>query len=110
MGKHNLLPEFQDYLISKKLVARDKTSYFAYWVSKFLPVYKTNQKLALESRIHLFLKNLEDEGKAAPWQIEQAENSIKLFLYSFLNGNFLAIEELVSCIISLTQKTGNIKI
>lgn len=30
------LPEFQKYLIDKKLVAENKTTFYAYWVSRFL--------------------------------------------------------------------------
>lgn len=30
------LPEFQKYLIDKKLVAENKTTFYAYWVSRFI--------------------------------------------------------------------------
>ncbi len=30
------LPEFQKYLIDKKLVAENKTTFYAYWVSRYL--------------------------------------------------------------------------
>ena len=41
------LPEFQKYLIDKKLVAESKTSYFAYWVSRYL-AYARRQKAPVD--------------------------------------------------------------
>jgi hypothetical protein len=75
VNNRNILPEFQDYLVSRKLVKRERTGYFALWVSRFLVVNNKNKNLGLENRINLFLKNLEEQGKKEEWQLDQARNS-----------------------------------
>ncbi len=40
---HDTLPEFQKFMVDKKLVAANKTTFLAYWVSRFL-AYARNQK------------------------------------------------------------------
>jgi hypothetical protein len=44
------LPEFQKYLREKKLVAENRISYFAYWVSRFLSYAATRKVFVAEYR------------------------------------------------------------
>ena len=39
------LPEFQKFLLDKKLVPENKAAFFAYWASKFLIFSNNNEKL-----------------------------------------------------------------
>ncbi len=43
----NSLPKLQKFLLDKKLVAVNKTSYFAYWVSRFLS-FAVKQSMATD--------------------------------------------------------------
>ena len=39
----NILPEFQKFLLAKKLTQENKTSFFAYWVTRYLSFARTRR-------------------------------------------------------------------
>lgn len=51
-----ILPEFQRYLLDKKLVLDRNVPYYAYWVSKFLTFLNNTENLNKEICIEEFLK------------------------------------------------------
>jgi hypothetical protein len=57
-----LLPEFQDFLIMRKLVPEAKTRFYARWVSKFLAFFNRSESSDVDGSIAPFLKNLADGG------------------------------------------------
>ncbi len=81
------LPEFQKYLREKRLVAEEKTSYFAYWVSRFL-AYAAKRKRSVdeyrESVVIGYIEDLRADERLREWQPRQAEEALKLYFFHYL--------------------------
>ncbi|TAL48560.1 hypothetical protein EPN87_00260 [archaeon] len=81
------LPEFQKYLIDKKLVAENKTSYFAYWVSRYL-TYAMRQKAPVddyhEPVVAAFMDELRADEHIKEWQPRQADDALRLYYFHYL--------------------------
>lgn len=84
---HDMLPEFQKYLIDKKLVAANKTTFLAYWVSRF-HAYAQKQKAPAdvyqEPVVAAFLEELRADTHILDWQPHQAEDALKLYYFHYL--------------------------
>ncbi len=83
-----ILPEFQDYLVSRRLVSKKYVSYHAYWVSGFIAFSNSNDDLTLELRIKGYLNFLSNRN-LADWQLEQAQMALDLYVNHFLDGDNL---------------------
>jgi integron integrase len=84
---HDTLPEFQKFLLDKKLVAANKTSFLAHWVSRYLTYAKKQKALVdeyQESVVAAFLEELRQDARLQEWQPRQAEDALKLYYYHFL--------------------------
>lgn len=81
------LPDFQKYLIERKLAPEGNVSFYALWASKFLYFSNNNQDKKIDLRIRLFLDYLANEQKLPTWQVEQAANAIRLYINHFLSGD-----------------------
>lgn len=80
------LPEFQKYLISHKFVSEKNAPYHAYWVSKFLGFSNNNKELSQDLLSRKFLNHLNSQKDIAGWQIQQAEQALRLYVEHFLKG------------------------
>ncbi len=82
-----VLPEFQQYLIDKKLVPENKVSYFAYWVSRYL---RYAQKHAIdptefnEQPLMAFIDELRQDARIKDWQPRQADEALRLYYFHYL--------------------------
>ncbi|MFH1777489.1 MAG: integron integrase [Candidatus Omnitrophota bacterium] len=83
----NVLPEFQDFLLSRKLAPEKNVPYYAFWVSKFLSFSNNNESLHQNLRTERFLLILKADEKAADWQLEQAQQALRLYIGHFLKGD-----------------------
>lgn len=81
-----ILPDFQKYLVEHNLVPHGHVSFYALWVSKFLSFSNEHQDKNIDLRIKIFLDSLERGKKLQGWQIEQADNAIRLYINHFLAG------------------------
>lgn len=83
----NLLPEFQKFLRDRKLVAENKTSYFAYWASRYL-AYAGRHKVSggeyRETVVAAFIDELRADAHLQDWQPRQAEDALKLYYFHYL--------------------------
>jgi hypothetical protein len=86
MGE-KILPEFQDFLISRALIPEKNIRYYAYWVSRFLAFSNNNEDMMLEQRILHFLAKLRKDITIAEWQVQQAETAINVYLKNYLDGD-----------------------
>ena len=84
---NQLLPEFQEFLINRKLVPEKNVSFYAYWVSKFIVFLNNNKTMSKELCIEKFLAQLKTEKKASDWQVYQANESLQLYFDHFLKGD-----------------------
>lgn len=82
-----ILPEFQQYLIDKKLVPENRVTYFAYWVSRYL---RYAQKHAIDSTefneqsIMTFIDGLRVDARIQDWQPRQADEALRLYYFHYL--------------------------
>lgn len=66
MAKDSILPEFQAFLRSRKLVPEKNIPYFASWASKFL--YFCNQSKQLDNKLVMeFMDLLQKNNNVLDW-------------------------------------------
>ena len=70
--RNRILPEFEDFLLSRSLVPAKNAPFYAHWVSKFLAFSNKNQDLGPDLRVEKFLNQLKSQKKIADWQVSQA--------------------------------------
>lgn len=85
--KNTILPEFQNFLLSRSLVPDKKVSFYAHWVSKFLAFSNRNDGLAHDLRVRRFLSHLKLQKNVSDWQIRQANEALQLYINHFLDGD-----------------------
>lgn len=85
--KNNILPEFREFLRSRNLVDKKYITFYAYWASKFLIFSNNNESLNHELRIKKFLNHLNTQKNIADWQVKQADEALRLYVYNFLDGD-----------------------
>jgi hypothetical protein len=76
----NTLPEFQKYLLERKLAPEKHIPFLAFWVSKFLGFSgkkAVNAAQYSEQTVIEFLETLRSDSRTTDWQIRQADNYIK---------------------------------
>jgi hypothetical protein len=83
--RNRILPEFQDFLLSRSLAPAKNTPFYAHWVSKFLVFSNKNQDLGLDLRVEKFLNQLKSQKKIADWQVKQADEAVRLYIHHFLD-------------------------
>ena len=82
-----ILPEFQQYLIDKKLVPENRVTYYAYWVSRYL---RYAQKHAIDSTefneqtVMAFIDGLRQDSHIQEWQPRQADEALRLYYFHYL--------------------------
>ncbi len=81
-----LLSEFQKFLLDKKFIPEKNIPFYAYWVNKFLYFSNNTEILPADARIKKFLDQLSAKAEITDWQIRQAYDAIRLYLYHFLKN------------------------
>ena len=74
------LPEFQKFLLERKLVPAKNVTFFAYWVSRFLAFARKRDLSASEyqeSAVIEFLDALRSEKRIQDWQPRQVDDAIR---------------------------------
>jgi integron integrase len=88
---NNVLPEFQEFLLSRSLAPAKNAPFYAHWVSKFLAFSNRNQGLGPNLKVEKFLNQLKSQKKIADWQIRQAEDALRLYVHHFLDSKKSAL-------------------
>ncbi len=88
---NNLLPEFQEYLISRKLVPEKNVQFYAYWASKFISFCNKNGSIPVEAKSPEFLKSLSIHETLKDWQVQQAQAAVDLYITGFLRDDRSAL-------------------
>lgn len=79
-----VFPDFQDFLLSRRIVPEKQASYYAYWVSRFLAFTNGSEQDKRDLLIEQFLSGLKEDKRLSDWQIRQAEQALSLYYRSFL--------------------------
>lgn len=84
--KTDILPEFQAFLLDKKLVPEKNVFFFALWASKFFDFAGKKQLSSAEyqeNAVIEFIETLETNPNCTEWQIRQASDAIRLFYFHY---------------------------
>lgn len=83
----NILPEFQKFLIERKLAPEKNVPFLAYWVSRFLGFARRHEYPATEYNetiVQEFIETLRLDKRTLDWQPRQANDAIVLYFFNFL--------------------------
>jgi hypothetical protein len=81
--RKSILPDFQDFLRTRKLVPEKNIPYFANWVSKFLNFSNKSTQSDYKKLILEFMDALAKTENVQDWQIRQAHQAIQLYLCNY---------------------------
>jgi hypothetical protein len=76
--ENQLLPEFQGFLRSRRLVNEKYIHFYAYWASKLLSFSNKSVIPNHELQVEEFLNKLKSQDNVADWQVRQADVFHKL--------------------------------
>jgi integron integrase len=77
------LPDFQRYLLARRLVPEKSVTYYAYWAHRYLLFSKRLQNAGAVEALQLFLEDLQSKKNIADWQIKQAKEAVTLYTTHF---------------------------
>jgi integron integrase len=80
--KSDILPEFQTFLLEKKLVPEKNVFFYALWMSKFFTYVRKKQINSDEYQENIvieFIESLKSDSNVSDWQIRQAHDAIRLY-------------------------------
>lgn len=81
------LPEFQQFLLGRKLAPEKNIPFLAYWVSRFLAFVRNRERPATEydeTAVQEFLEVMRSDKRTLDWQPRQAEDAIRLYYFNYL--------------------------
>jgi len=88
-----LLPDFQQYLLSRKLVPEKSATFYAYWANRYLTFTKRHQDVDPPEALRRFLENLQSQEKIAEWQIQQAKEAVQLYADHYYREKIAGLTE-----------------
>ena len=80
---NRLLPDFQQFLLHRKLVPENQVSFYAFWGSRFVRFLNSADDKPISLKIQSFLDTLKGDPKLLDWQIAQAKDAVTLYLNYF---------------------------
>lgn len=83
MATNSILPDFQAFLRSRKLVPEKHIPYYAHWASKFLDFCNKNTQSDHKKLVLEFMDSLKNDKNVPDWQIRQAREAVQLYLANF---------------------------
>lgn len=84
--KKDVLPEFQAFLLDKKLAQEKNVFFYALWASKFLNFANKKQITPdqyRENAVIEFIETLKSDANVSDWQIRQAGDAIRLYYFHY---------------------------
>ena len=81
---HIDLQPFEDFMKARNLVPEKYRSFYARWVRRFLLSEFNAQDLAAKDKVACFLDQLARDSKVQEWQVNQAEQAVRLYLNVYL--------------------------
>jgi site-specific recombinase XerD len=83
---NEILPEFQRFLLEKKLAPEKNAFFYTLWTSKFFNFARKKQissELYQENAVSEFLEAFESDPHISDWQIRQAGDAIRLYYFHY---------------------------
>ena len=82
----DILPEFQTFLLEKKMVPERNVLFYALWASKYFNYARRKQIPAegyQENAVIEFIETLKSQPNMSDWQVRQAHDAIRLYFFHF---------------------------
>lgn len=79
----DILPDFQEFLISRGLADKKHAPFYARWVSRFITFSNRNRDADFTENKREFLEWISRSPGTADWQKEQAKTALKLYFEYF---------------------------
>ncbi|KAF0120098.1 MAG: TetR family transcriptional regulator [bacterium] len=92
MSASQTLPDFQQYLLSRKLVPEKSVTFYAYWANRYLTFSKRLKNVDVAEALRLFLEDLQSRKNIADWRIQQAKEAIQLYSDHFQGGKTSGVD------------------
>ncbi len=86
-ARNEKLPEFQKFLLEKKLVPENNIPFYAYWVSRYLDYARRHELSATEYQeraVIEYLNVLQSDRRVFKWQHRQADDALRLYYAHYL--------------------------
>ncbi|MFZ3103900.1 MAG: phage integrase N-terminal SAM-like domain-containing protein [Smithella sp.] len=83
--KNDVLPEFQTFLLEKKLTPEKNVFFYALWASKYFSYArkKLSSDQYQENAVIEFIESLKADPNMSDWQIRQAGDAIRLYYFHY---------------------------
>ena len=84
--KSDILPEFQAFLLEKKLTPEKNVFFYALWASKYFSYARKKQISSdqyQENAVIEFIESLKSDPNMSDWQIRQAGDAIRLYYFHY---------------------------
>ena len=101
-----LLPEFQQFIVSRGFVPQSKAPYFAWWVKRF-EAFCADAQGEQNTRLNDFLGYLSSEKSTASWQMEQARQAVSIFLEHYLDSEVIVFKNTIEPVIGKKDEIIN---
>lgn len=79
----SVLPEFQAFLSSRRIVPEKNIPFYAYWALRFLAFCNERAGTDFSTAATEFRQSLMIDKRIADWQINQAEEAVRLYVVNF---------------------------
>ncbi len=79
-----VLPEFQEFLRSRKFVADKNIIYYAYWVSGFIKFSNKYEHLEKGLLAEKYIDGLKNGKNIEDWQVRQAEIALNIYTKHYM--------------------------
>jgi integron integrase len=84
--KNTSLSDFQNFLRSKSLIQEKYIPFYAHWARKFLLFLKSSDQLHQDLCIENYINYLKTQPSITNWQIRQADEAVRLYVYHYCGG------------------------
>jgi len=84
---NDVLPEFQKFLLEKKLAPEKNVPFYAHWINRYLSYARKRNLSGIEYdevAVLEFLESLKLDQHLQDWQHRQANDSIRLYYFHYL--------------------------
>ena len=78
------LTGFEDYIVRNQLVPAKYARYHRVWVERWLAFAGGAVGADADTARRRFLEQLTHDGRTAGWQVRQADDAVKLYLWNYL--------------------------
>jgi integron integrase len=102
MANDEILPDFQTFLLTRKLVPEKNVYFYALWAKKFINFCNKNPQPGGKLAFDLFIQSLKDTDSVRDWQLHQAERAVRLYMTEF-KGYFAVVDDIKAEISGLSE-------